>query len=289
MIEKKSFGSTGHDSTRILFGAAALGAVTQEEADTTLELLIKYGINHLDTAASYGDAELRMGPWMDLYRQRFFLATKTEERSYDGAMRELEASLKRLQTDRIDLWQMHVLVDEPGWQTAMGKNGALKAFRQAREQGVVRFLGVTGHGVQAPRFHLRSLEEHPFDSVLLPWNYPMSLNEQYAADFLELKKVCMSRGVAVQTIKSLCRRPWPEGSQNRATWYQPLEEPGDIDRAVSYILSDPELFLNSVGDIHLLPMVLESARKFSQGLLLPAADADMAELMRAKEMAPLFC
>ncbi len=289
MIEKNGFGSTGHNSTRILFGAAALGKVSQEEADQTLEMLIKYGINHLDTAASYGEAELRMGPWMAFYRRRFFLATKTEERSYDGAMRELEASLKRLQTDVIDLWQMHVLVDEPGWQTAMGENGALKAFRQAQEQGVVRFLGVTGHGVQAPRFHLRSLEEHPFDAVLLPWNYPMSLNKEYAADFLKLKTVCASRGVAVQTIKSLCRRPWPEGSQNRATWYQPLEDSGDIDRAVSYILSDPQLFLNSVGDIHLLPLVLESARKFSEGLLPPVSEEEMAELVQKRDMAPLFC
>ena len=289
MIEKKSFGSTGHNSTRVLFGAAALGSVTQDEADKTLELLIKYGVNHLDTAASYGEAELRMGPWMEFYRRRFFLATKTEERTYDGAMRELEASLKRLQTDVIDLWQMHVLVDEAGWQTAMGQGGALKAFRQAREQGVVRFLGVTGHGVQAPRFHLRSLEEHSFDSVLLPWNYPMSLNEQYAADFLELRQVCVARGVAVQTIKSLCRRPWPEGQQNRATWYQPLEEPADIDLAVSYILSDPDLFLNSVGDIHLLPLVLESARRFSEGDLTSPSEKNMAELLRSREMAPLFC
>jgi len=289
MIEKKSFGSTGHNSTRVLFGAAALGAVSQEEADKTLDLLIKYGINHLDTAASYGEAELRMGPWMEFHRRRFFLATKTEERRYDGAMRELEASLKRLKTDVIDLWQMHVLVDEPGWQAAMGKDGALKAFRQARDQGVVRFVGVTGHGVQAPRFHLRSLEEYPFDAVLLPWNYPMSLNEPYAADFHELRKVCLTRGVAIQTIKSLCRRPWPEGKQYRATWYQPLEEPGDIDRAVSFILSDPELFLNSVGDIHLLPMVLESARKFSEGSLTPVTKADMEELNQAQEMAPLFC
>ncbi|MBI9102165.1 MAG: aldo/keto reductase [Spirochaetales bacterium] len=261
MIETNEFGHTGHLSTRVLFGGASFWDVSQKEADKILELLLEHGINHIDTAASYGDAELRIGPWMKKNRDKFFLATKTEERTYRGALEELENSRRRLDSDVIDLWQMHVLVDEDGWQTAMGADGALKAFLEARDKGLVRFLGVTGHGVQAPEFHLKSLEKYAFDSVLLPWNYSMSLNESYSEGFRKLKKLCAERKAAVQTIKSICRRPWPEGVKNRATWYQPLEEQDDIDLAVAFILSESQLFLNAVGDIDLLPKVLAAAKK----------------------------
>ena len=274
MIAKSPFGKTAHNSTRTLFGAAALAEVSQSDADRTLDLLFRYGINHIDTAASYGEAELRIGPWMPKYRDKFFLATKTEKRTYSGAMKELENSRKRLQSDVIDLWQMHVLVDEEGWQTAMGPDGALKAFIEAKERGWVRFLGVTGHGVQAPDFHRRSLEVHPFDSVLLPWNYPMSLNENYSRSFNELKKICMDKEIVMQTIK--------------ATWYEPLEEQEDINRAVSYILSDPQLFLNTAGDIDILPRVLQSAADFSEGKITAPSDAEMAAMADKLAMAPLF-
>ena len=288
MIEQKEFGGTGHRSTRILFGAAALAKVSQRDADETLDYLLDYGINHIDTAASYGDAELRIGPWMSKYRDRFFLATKTEKRTYHEAMEELENSRRRLNTDTIDLWQMHVLVDEEGWLTAMGEEGALNAFVEAREKGYVKYLGVTGHGVQAPSFHLRSLEVHPFDSVLLPWNYEMSLNRRYHSDFNALVKACSEKNIAVQTIKSLCRRPWPEGVKNRATWYQPLEEQDDIDIAVSYILSRPELFLNSVGDIHLLPRVLKAGKAFSQGSISAPEPSELQALKDRTGMEALF-
>ncbi|MBF9015764.1 MULTISPECIES: aldo/keto reductase [unclassified Oceanispirochaeta] len=288
MIAKSPFGKTAHNSTRTLFGAAALAEVSQADADRTLDLLFRYGINHIDTAASYGEAELRIGPWMPKHRDKFFLATKTEMRTYSGAMKELENSRKRLQSDVIDLWQMHVLVDEEGWQTAMGPDGALKAFIEAKEKGWVRFLGVTGHGVQAPDFHRRSLEVHPFDSVLLPWNFPMSLNENYSRSFNELKKICMEKEIVMQTIKATCRRPWPVGKQNRATWYEPLEEQGDINRAVSYILSDPQLFLNTAGDIDILPRVLQAAADFSEGKITDPSDAEMAAMAEKLTMAPLF-
>ena len=288
MIEKMAFGKTGHHSTRVLFGGASLADVSQREADATLDLLLEYGINHIDTAASYGEAELRIGPWLSKYRDRFFLATKTEKRTYSEAREELENSRIRLKTDTIDLWQMHVLVDEEGWQTAMGKDGALKAFIEAKEKGYIKYLGVTGHGVRAPEFHLRSLERYPFDSVLLPWNYTMSLNKQYASDFNSLIKICDERKVALQTIKSICRRPWPEGEHNRATWYQPLEEQEDIDLAVSFVLSNPQFFLNSVGDIHILPRVLKAAEKFSEGLSPVPKQSDMAALKEKRRMEPLF-
>jgi len=284
MIEKKPFGRTGHLSTRTLFGAAALGRVTQVEADRTLEVLLEYGVNHIDTAASYGDAELRIGPWMGEHRQDFFLATKTEQRTYQGAWDELHRSLERLQVESVDLWQMHMLTDPAEWETAMGPGGALEAFVQARKGGLVRFLGVTGHGVTVAAVHKRSLARFDFDSVLLPCNYPMMQNPQYAADFDELLTLCQERQVAVQTIRSLTRRPWGDRPQIRSTWYEPFEEQADIDRAVHFVLGRPALFLNTVGDIHLLPKVLDAAARFQSA---PAGD-QMEKLAADRQMEPLF-
>lgn len=284
MITKQPFGRTGHMSTRLLFGAAALGQVTQEEADRTLDLILEYGINHIDTAASYGEAELRIGPWMKHHRQDFFLATKTEKRTRQEAWDELQRSLDRLQVSSVDLWQMHILVDPVEWEVAMGPDGALEAFIEAREQGLVRFLGVTGHGTTIAAMHKRSLGRFDFDSVLLPYNFTMMQNPKYAETFEELLTICQQRNVAVQTIKSITRGPWGDKSQNRATWYEPLEEQSDIDRAVHWVLSRPGVFLNTVGDIHLLPKVLDAASRFQVG---PSAE-EMQDMVGELEMAPLF-
>lgn len=284
MIAKAPFGRTGHESTRTLFGAAALGRVTQAEADETLDVLLKYGINHIDVAASYGEAELRIGPWMPTHRKDFFLATKTEKRTYQEALDELQRSLERMRVDSVDLWQMHVLVDPDEWEIAMGPGGALEAFMEAREQGLVHYLGVTGHGLNVAKMHMRSLDRFNFDAVLLPYNYPLIQNPQYAADFEALVAVCLEKSVAVQTIKSLCRRPWGDRPHTRATWYEPLEEQADIDKAVHWVLGRPELFLNTLSDIHLLPKVLDAASRFAQ----PPIDAEMDTLAAAQEMEPLF-
>jgi aryl-alcohol dehydrogenase-like predicted oxidoreductase len=284
MIEKRPFGRTEHWSTRTIFGAAALARVSQEEADQTFELLQSYDVNHIDVAASYGDAELRVGPWMENHRQDFFLATKTEERTYDGAWAELQRSLERLRTDHVDLWQMHILVDTEEWETAMGPNGALNAFIEARDKGLVRFLGVTGHGVEVAAVHLRSLERFDFDTVLLPYSYTMMQNTNYGADFDRLLDVCRERNVAVQTIKSLVRAPWGDRPPTRATWYEPLEEQADIDLAVHWVLDQPEFFLNTVGDIHILPKVLDAASRYVEG----PSDAQMASLIREHDLQPLF-
>jgi aryl-alcohol dehydrogenase-like predicted oxidoreductase len=284
MIPKLEFGRTGHLSTRILFGAAALGRVTQKEADQTLELLFEYGINHIDTAASYGDAELRIGPWMKEHRKDFFLATKTEERTYQGAKDQLQRSLERMQVDSVDLWQMHVLVDEEGWQTAMGSGGALEAFIEAREQGLTRFLGVTGHGLQVPDFHKRSLEQFDFDSVLLPYNPLLMEDPAYAAGFNALVATCQEKNVAIQTIKSICKGPWNGQKQRRATWYEPFEEQGKVDTMVHWVLSRRDIFLNSVGDIHVLPRVLDAASRFEETM----QQAEFEEIIAQIEMEPLF-
>jgi aryl-alcohol dehydrogenase-like predicted oxidoreductase len=274
-------------SSRVLFGAAALARVTQEEADRTLEVLLKYGVNHIDTAASYGDAELRIGPWMERYRDQFFLATKTEKRTYQEARDQIHQSLERMRVDQIDLIQLHNLVDPEEWEIAMGPGGALEAAIEAREQGLVRFIGVTGHGVTAPVMHMRSLERFDFDSVLLPYNYPLAQNPEYAENFDRLLAICQERNVAVQTIKSIARGPYDAygGERTHAVWYKPLEEQEDIDKAVHWVLARPGIFLNSVGDITLLPKVLDAAIRFDGRR---PSDEEMQALVERLAMQPLF-
>lgn len=287
MIAKQPFGRTGHLSTRLIFGAAAFGSVTQQEADQTMELLLRYGINHIDTAASYGDSEIRLGPWMAKHRERFFLATKTGERTYEKARAEIHRSLERLQTDHVDLIQLHSLTDPDEWNVAMGPGGALEAAIEARQQGLVRFIGVTGHGLTVARMHKKALERFDFDSVLLPYNYPLMQNPQYAAEFEELVALCKERNVAIQTIKSLARGPYDAfgGQHTHATWYKPLENQSSIDRAVAFVLSRPELFLNTTGDIRVLPKVLDAADRFTGQA--PTPDV-MQAVVAAEQMVPLF-
>jgi aryl-alcohol dehydrogenase-like predicted oxidoreductase len=284
MIPEKFFGRTGHKSKRIIFGAVALAEITQKEADKTLEMLWEYGINHIDVAASYGEAELRVGPWMKKHRSDFFLATKTGKRTYSEAKAELEQSLKNLQTDHVDLWQMHAMVTREEWEIAMGPDGALKAFIEAREQGLVRYLGVTGHGLIAPSMHYRSLERFDFDTVLLPYNYSMMLNKQYANDFKKLSDLCIERNVAIQTIKALARGPLGDQKQVRAVWYDTIENETAITNSVHWVLGNSDVFLNSVGDIHLLPKVLEAAAHFEK----QPTDAEMQNDIEVVGITPLF-
>ena len=284
MIKKQPFGSTGNDSSATIFGAAALGRVTQDVAEQTLILLNSHGINHIDVAASYGDAELRIGPWMERRRGDFFLATKTGMRNYTDAKMEFHKSLRRLRVKAVDLIQLHNLTHPDEWETAMGVNGALKALKEAKEQGLTRFIGVTGHGLFAPAMHMKSLKKYDFDSVLLPWNYILYKDERYRQEFNALLKTCRDKGVAVQTIKALTRGPWGEKSHTAETWYEPLEEQGDINLAVSWVLGHGTIFLNTTGDVRLLPKELEAA---SLNALKPS-DAEMEELSKRMHMSRLF-
>ena len=284
MIHKKPFGRTGYKSSRAIFGAASLSSVTQDEANHTLEILLKYRINHIDTAASYGNSELRIGPWMKDYRNNFFLATKTEKRTYLEAKEELHRSLDRLKVDYVDLWQMHLLVDPDEWNIAMDTGGAIEAFVEAKEQGLTRFLGVTGHGLSTPSVHLRSLDKYEFDSVLLPYNYILMQNHNYAAEFNKLVAECSERNVAIQTIKSIARGPLGEKSSNHAVWYDPLEENEAIDHAITWVLGNPRVFLVTVGDIHLLRKVLKAADEFDG---MPMDDTMRADLKKYG-ITPLF-
>ena len=284
MIERIPFGNTGHQSTRTIFGAAAFMRCSQEVADQTLPLLLVHGINHIDVAASYGEAELRLGPWMEQHRDSFFLATKTGERTYQAARDQIRRSLERLRVDHVDLIQLHNLTDPAEWQTAMSPGGALDAVIEAKEQGLARFIGVTGHGVIAPEMHRRSLERYAFDSVLLPYNYVMMQNPDYARDFEALTALCHERNVAVQTIKGITLGPWGEKEHTTTTWYEPLREQADIDLAVGYVLGRPGVFLNTASDVTLLPKVLDAAERFTGR----PSDAAMQALAARQSMTPLF-
>ena len=284
MIEKRPFGRTGHMSTRTIFGGAALIRATQKDAEGALEILLRHGVNHIDTAPRYGDSEVLIGPWMASHRKEFFLATKTGKRNYQEAREEIHRSLDRLKTDRLDLIQLHGLQHPDEWDTALGPGGALEAAVEAREKGLVRFIGVTGHGWMIAAMHKRALKRFDFDSVLLPYNYGMHSNERYRKEFEEVVRTCRERNVAVQTIKSIARGPWGITPQNRNTWYQPLEEQADIDKAVHWVLGHPNIFLNTVGDVALLPKVLDAAARFQRR---PASE-EMDEMLKKKGMSSIF-
>src|SRR4030088_519475 len=284
VIDKIEFGRTGHMSTRAVFGAAGLGSVSQKVADQTLDVLLKYGVNHIDTAASYGDAELRIAPWLKREPGRFFLATKGDKRDEKGAREEINRSLDRLGVDHVDLWQIHSLADPIEWDQALSPEGALDAAQAAREEGLIRFIGVTGHGSQIAATHRRSLDRFDFDSVLLPYNYITMQNSYYSENFEALLKTSQDRRVAVQTIKAIAHRPWMERDHTRTTWYQPLESPGDIDRAVWWVMGRRGVFLDTVGDVDLLPLVLDAANRFRKA----ASDEEMQEMLESSHAEPLF-
>jgi aryl-alcohol dehydrogenase-like predicted oxidoreductase len=283
-IEQLAFGRTGHLSSRTLFGAAALGRVDQATADRTLEVLLAHDVNHIDTAASYGDAELRIAPWLKREPNRFFLATKTGFRTAKEAREELHRSLDRLGVGHIDLWQLHNLADPIEWDIALSPGGAIEAAVEAKREGLVRFIGVTGHGAQIAANHRRSLERFDFDSVLLPYNYVTMQLPYYAENFEALAATCRERNVAVQTIKAIALRPWKGMPHSRATWYEPLESQDDIDLAVWWVLGRPGVFVNTAGDVGLLPRVLDAASRFAQR----PGDGEMAELVRRSRPEPLF-
>ena len=278
MIERAPFGATGHQSSRVIFGAAALGDVSKADADRSLELVLEHGINHIDVAAAYGDAELRISNW--LREHEFFVATKTGERTYAAAREQIRRSLDRLGVDHVDLIQLHNLVDVIEWDIALSPGGALEACIEAREEGLVRFIGVTGHGLSVPRMHVRSLGRFPFDSVLCPYNHVQMQDPRYAETFDELAALCKERNVALQTIKSLAYRPWEGREHTAATWYEPLIEQPDIDKAASWVLGNPQAFLLTTGDVDVLPKLLDAAERH----LVRPTDEEMAALA----LTPLF-
>jgi len=285
MIPTAPFGSTGHESTRTIFGAAAIGwGVSQAEANSVLELLLEQGVNHIDVAAAYGAAEDRLKPWFAEHRDRFFLATKTGRRDYEGARTEIRRSLERMGVDRIDLIQLHNLVDVIEWEEALREGGALQAVLEARDEGLVRFIGVTGHGRTVARMHAKSLERFPFDTVLCPYSHIQMQDAVYAEDFDVLAEMCVERGVALQTIKAIAMRRWDGRQKTAGTWYEPLTDQEDIDLAVHWVLGNPQVFLNTVGSVELLPKVFAAASRFASR----PPDDELERLAASRGLASLF-
>jgi len=284
MIPTLPFGRTGHISTRVLFGAAALSRVTQAEADKAVETLMKYGGNHIDTSESYGDSELLLGPWMAKYRDKFFLATKTDGRTYQAAKESIQRSLERLRTDYLDLFQLHAVIEDSEWEIAMGPGGALEAAFEARQQGLVKFIGITSHSLRAPIIHKKSLARFDFDSILMPWNYQLAQNQEYAANFQAVVKIARAKNTAVQIIKTAQRRLWGDNPHWSTTWYEPYKDQKSIDLAIHWALSNPGVFINSAGDVNVMTMVMDAASRYEK----PPTDKQMQGLMRTQATEPLW-
>ncbi len=294
MVPTHPFGRTGHHSTRLIFGAAALAMMGQDRADATLDAVRAAGINHIDTAASYGDSELRLAPFLADHRDEVFLATKTHDRTADGARRMLEASLERLGVDHVDLIQLHNLAEPDDWATAHGPGGAVEGLARARDEGLVRHIGVTGHGLRIAETHRRSLEAFDYDSVLLPCNHVLLEDPAYRASFDAVVATCAERSIAVQTIKSVARRRWrPDANARRFSWYEPLPDGDALARAVAFVLArDPNLFVNTSSDATLLGAIVAAADQACAALAAgedPTPDPAVLAADRADQgIEPLF-
>jgi predicted aldo/keto reductase-like oxidoreductase len=277
-VEQRRLGRTGHQSSVLIYGAAALAEVDQDTADASIQLALDAGINHFDVAASYGQAELRLGPWMGRIRDRIFLATKTGLRDRDEAWAQINRSLERLQTDRLDLIQVHAVGDTEELDLVTRPGGALEAVVRAKEEGLAAAVGITGHGHQAPATHLEALRRFPFDTVLSPLNWVLGQDRTYLADYQALVAEIQAQDAGLMIIKAASRRNWPEPVEHRyATWYEPFDDQLRIDAAVAWVLSHSEVTsIATPGDVRLLPLVIEAERR------LPEANRGEAEAVLAR-------
>lgn len=283
-METRRFGRIGHMSTVAIFGAAAFGQVSQAEADKAMELIIEAGVNHIDIARSYGEAELRVGPWMPRERGRFFLGSKTTERTKEGAWKELQESLKRLQIEALDLYQIHAVTTMEELDAVTMKGGALEAFLQARQNGLTRFIGITGHGVNAPQIYLEALRRFDFDSVLFPLNFVQMANPQYSEYARELIATCKAKDVGTMIIKSITKAPWGNREHTATTWYEPFDNSEEIQKAVNFALSYDITGLCTAGDTRVLPLMLKACENFT-----PLSDSEKEEMIASgKQFEPLF-
>jgi len=283
-MQTRRFGRTGHMSTIVVFGAFAVGLLDQKEADAVMEQVLAHGINHIDVAPSYADAELRLGPWLETHRDRFFLGCKTQLRGKEQAREELHRSLERLRVDHFDLFQLHAVTTMEELEACFAPGGSLEAIVEAREEGLTRYLGITGHGLQVPAVQLEALNRFDFDSLLFTLNFKMWADENYRRDASRLMEVAQERDIGTMVIKTWARGPWGEQEPRYHTWYEPFEDEEMIDRALRFNLSQPVSAVINAGDARLLPMILDAAERFQ-----PMDDAEQAALLAtAGEYEPLF-
>jgi predicted aldo/keto reductase-like oxidoreductase len=261
---RRTQGRLGKESSVLMFGAASLGNVTQEEADLSIRFALDHGVDHFDTAASYGDAEIRMGPIVSQVRNKVFLATKTGERTKQKAKEEIYRSLERMKVNDVDLLQLHAVGTIEELDLCTGKGGALEAALEAKEEGIVKAIGITGHGHAAPATHLEALRRYPFDTVLLPLNYYMYSLPEYKDAFEALREEAKKQQVAVRVIKAIAKKPWDENQKRSyATWYEPFDEQQVIDACVHFVMSFPDVVgFASAGDIHLFPKIVDAVERF---------------------------
>lgn len=283
-METRRFGRTEHMSTVAIFGAAAFWDISQEDADRVMEQIIEAGINHIDVAPGYNQAEMRIGPWMPRERERFFLGCKTQERTREGAWREMQESLKRLQTDSFDLYQFHAVTTMEELDAITGKGGALEAFVQARQEGLTRFIGITGHGVDAPKIYLEALRRFDFDSVLFPLNFVQMRNPDYRKYAEELIATCKTRDVGTMVIKTITKAPWGSREHTANTWYEPFEKMDEIQKGVNFALSHDVTGLCTAADTRILPLVLQACENFTR-----LSQDQMEEMIKSDDRyEPLF-
>ena len=275
MIPKLHFGRTGHLSSRLIFGAAGLGSCDQEFATKVCNYALAQGVNHFDTAASYGDAEEKMAPFLSEHRGEVFLATKTGDRSYEGARTSIRRSWERMGVDAFELIQLHNLTLRDEWENVHSSEGALKALIEARDEGIVKYIGVTGHGFDVARRHIESLGEFDYDSVLLPYNFAMLRNPQYRDDVIELIERCKEKSVAIQAIKTVAKGNWPseEIKAKSFSWYEPLTDQSDIDLAINFAISGGDLFINSSSDYRILSQTITAVSNLDKGLMTDDMDS----------------
>lgn len=283
-MEYRRFGRTGHMSSVAIFGAAGIGKVTQPEADAAIELALSHGVNHIDIAPSYGQAELRMGPWMGRIRERVFLGCKTTQRTREGAAQEMRESLGRLRAERFDLFQLHAVTTFEDLDRCTMKGGALEAVIEARDLGLTQYIGITGHGVNAPAIYLEALRRFDFDTVLFPINFVQYANPEYRRNSEALLQECARKDVGTMIIKSVTMRPWGDRPRTATTWYEPFTDPAMIQRAVNFVLSQPVTGLCTAGDVRVLTEVLRACENFTR---LNQAEQE-ALIAEAGQFEPLF-
>ena len=274
-MEKRRFGRTNHMSTLAVFGAVALGQLDQPQADQVVQQVIDAGINHIDIAPSYGQAEARLGPWMPEFRERFFLGCKTMERTRQGLIDEFHESLDRLQVNKFDLYQLHAITTMEELDACTQPGGALEGAREMREEGLTSYIGITGHGMQAPEIFLEALSRFDFDSVLFPIYPALFADEGYRRDALALLETCEEKDVGVMAIKSIAKELWGDREHRYHTWYVPFEEEEIIQKNVNFVLSQKLTHICTAGDYRLLGKIIEACENFEE--MTPKEQAEVIE------------